>query len=116
TRCGHVYIHPMPRPEQVPALYPSWYYTVNPKSPIYLDGKVVEQKLLKDAQRLKRLAEKITVRSIVDIGGGNLTRLVKIKEVFGANVETICVDLQFDQAALAAARAANVILVQGNVE
>lgn len=116
TQCGHVYIHPMPRPEQVPALYPSWYYTVNPKSPIYLDGKVVEQKLAKDAQRLKRLAGGTTIRSIVDIGGGNLTRLIKIKECFGTGVETICVDLQFDQAALAAAKAANVVMVQGNVE
>src|SRR5438132_5237387 len=66
TRCGHVYIHPLPRPEQVPALYPSWYYTVNPKSPIYLDGKVVEQKLAQDAHRLKRLAGNTAIRSIVD--------------------------------------------------
>ncbi len=116
TRCGHVYIHPLPRPEEVPALYPSWYYTVNPKSPIYLDGKVVEQKLLQDAHRLRRLAAEATIRSIVDIGGGNLTRLIKIKEVFGADVETICVDIRFDQSAVTAAKAAGVKLVQGNVE
>jgi SAM-dependent methyltransferase len=116
VRCGHVYIHPLPETEEVASLYPTTYYTVNPSSPIYLDGKVVEQKLVKDAERLKSLTSGIPVRSIVDIGGGNLTRMVKIKEVFGPDVETICLDLQFDQAALEAARAANVKMVQGNVE
>jgi SAM-dependent methyltransferase len=115
-RCSHVYIHPIPQPEDVSSLYPPWYYTVNPKSPIYLDGKVVEQKLVQDAWRLKRLTSAIPVRSVVDIGGGNLTRLVKVKEVFGPEVETICLDLQFDAAAREAAQAANIRMVQGNVE
>src|ERR1051326_1980005 len=116
ARCGHVYIHPMPATEEVPSLYPATYYTVNPRSPIYLDGKVVEKKLVQDAQRFKRLTGVIPVRSIVDIGGGNLMRLVKVKEVFGPEVETICLDLQFDDAALAAAKASGIKMVQGNVE
>ena len=116
VRCGHVYIHPMPAPEEVPSLYPGTYYTVNPRSPIYLDGKVVEKKLVQDAERLKRLTSVIPVRSVVDIGGGNLMRLVKVKEVFGPEVETICLDLQFDAAALAAAKSSNIRMVQGNVE
>src|SRR2546425_3246786 len=89
VRCGHVYIHPMPAPEEVRSLYPATYYTVNPRSPIYLDGQVVENKLVQDAQRLKRLTSAITVRSIVDIGGGNLMRPGKVKEVFGPEVETL---------------------------
>ena len=116
VRCGHVYIHPMPTPEEVRSLYPTTYYTVNPRSPIYLDGKVVENKLVQDAQRLKRLTGVIPVRSIVDIGGGNLMRLVKVKEVFGPEVETICLDLQFDDAALKAAETSRIRMVQGNVE
>lgn len=116
VRCGHVYIHPMPAPEEVRSLYPVTYYTVNPSSPIYLDGKVVENKLAQDAQRLKRLTGVIPVRSIVDIGGGNLMRLVKVKEAFGPEVETICLDLQFDAAALDAAKSSNIRMVQGNVE
>jgi ubiquinone/menaquinone biosynthesis C-methylase UbiE len=116
VRCSHVYLHPMPGPEAVPSLYPPWYYTVNPKSPIYLDGKVVEQKLVQDARKLKRLVGSFQVRSIVDIGGGNLTRLVKLKEVFGADAEAICLDLQFDTTALNAAKAAGIKTVQGNVE
>jgi len=116
ARCGHVYIHPMPGPEEIASLYPATYYTVNPKSPIYLDGKVVEKKLVQDAERLKRSTAIIHVRSIVDIGGGNLMRLVKVKEVFGPGVETTCLDLQFDAAALEAAKASNIKMVQGNVE
>jgi SAM-dependent methyltransferase len=116
AQCSHVYIHPIPAPAEVASLYPATYYTVNPKSPIYLDGKVVEAKLVKDAERLRRLTRVIPVRSVVDIGGGNLMRLVKLKEVFGKDVETICLDLQFDSAALEAARTAGIKLVQGNVE
>jgi len=116
VRCGHVYIHPIPAPEEIAALYPATYYTVNPGSPIYLAGKVVEKKLAQDAERLKRLTGIIPVRSIVDIGGGNLMRLVKIKEAFGHDVETVCLDLQFDAAALEAAKASNIRMVKGNVE
>jgi SAM-dependent methyltransferase len=116
VRCGHVYIHPMPKPEEVGSLYPKTYYTVNRNSPIYLDGAVVEKKMVKDAERLREMTRGINVRSIVDIGGGNLTRLVKLKEVFGSGTEAICLDLQFDEAAAANAQAAGVRMVQGNVE
>lgn len=116
VRCGHVYIQPIPEPAEIPSLYPSWYYTVNPKSPIYLDGPVVEKKLERDAENLKRLTGVIPVKSVVDVGGGNLMRLVKLKEVFGPDVETICLDLQFDAAALEAAKRADIRMVTGNVE
>lgn len=116
TCCGHVYLHPLPELQEIASLYPSTYYTVNPKSPIYLDGKVVEQKLVQDAKRLKKLTSAIPVRYIVDIGGGNLMRLVKVKEVFGSAVETICLDLQFDSTALEIAEKTQVKMVIGNVE
>ena len=114
--CGHVYIHPMPAAADVPALYPATYYTVNRNSPIYLDGAVVEKKMGQDARRLRDAVRGVNVRSIVDIGGGNLTRLMKLQEVFGAGTEAICLDFQFDAAALAAAKTAGLRLVQGNVE
>ena len=119
--CGHVYLHPLPAPEEVAALYPPWYYTVNPRSPIYLEGGVVEAKMAKDARKLRAQMGERTVRSIVDVGGGNLTRLVKLKEVFstsapGQDVEAVCLDLQFDEASLAQARSIGVRLVRGNVE
>ncbi len=127
-RCGHVFVHPLPAVHEVPALYPPWYYTVNPKSPIYMEGPVVEAKMVKDAENLRRQLGNRPVRSIVDIGGGNLTRLLKLKEVFGrragavggavapAAVEAICLDLQFDAAVLRQAQAAGIRCVTGNVE
>lgn len=120
TRCGHVSVHPLPEVADVPALYPPWYYTVNPKSPIYMEGPVVEAKMVKDAENLRRRLGPLEVKSIVDIGGGNLTRLIKLKEVFSrgapAPVEAVCLDLQFDAAVLRQAEAAGLRCVTGNVE
>lgn len=121
ARCGHVYLHPLPAVSEVAALYPPWYYTVNRRSPIYLEGGVVEAKMVKDARNLRAQLGNRTVRSIVDVGGGNLTRMVKLKQVFGVGapgqgVEAVCLDLQFDPAVVEPARAAGVRLVEGNVE
>ncbi len=119
--CGHVYLHPLPAPEEVAALYPPWYYTVNPRSPIYMEGGVVEAKMVKDARNLRTQIGNLPVRSVVDVGGGNLTRLLKLQEVFrvstpGGGLEAVCLDLQFDEAVKRQADAAGVRLVQGNVE
>ncbi|MGE3313209.1 MAG: class I SAM-dependent methyltransferase [Limisphaerales bacterium] len=118
--CGHVSIHPIPAVSEVAALYPAWYYTVNPRSPIYMEGPVVEAKMVKDAERLRRDLGSREVRSIVDIGGGNLTRLIKLREVFSRGrkevVEGICLDFQFDAAVLKQAEAAGLRCVTGNVE
>lgn len=120
VRCGHVCIDPIPAVTEVAALYPSWYYTVNPRSPIYMEGPVVEGKMVKDAEHLRRQLGRLEVRSIVDIGGGNLTRLMRLKEVFGRGasgpVEAICLDLQFDAAVLRQAGEAGLGCVTGNVE
>lgn len=120
TRCGHVSVHPLPAVEEVPGLYPPWYYTVNPKSPIYMEGPVVEAKMVKDAENLRRQLGDLAVKSVVDIGGGNLTRLIKLKDVFSRGapvpVEAVCLDLQFDAAVLRPAEAAGLRCVTGNVE
>jgi SAM-dependent methyltransferase len=120
ARCGHVSVHPSPAVADVPALYPPWYYTVNPKSPIYMEGPVVEAKMVKDAENLRRRLGPLAVKSVVDVGGGNLTRLIKLKEVFSrgapAPVEAVCLDLQFDAAVLRQAEAAGLRCVTGNVE
>jgi SAM-dependent methyltransferase len=113
--CGHVQLDPLPQPAEVAALYPPTYYTVNPASPIYMEGATVEHKMARDAVNLRALLGNPVVKSVVDVGGGNLTRLVKLKEAFGAR-EAVCLDLQFDDSVLAAARAAGVTPVVGNVE
>ncbi|MBL9138194.1 MAG: class I SAM-dependent methyltransferase [Verrucomicrobiales bacterium] len=118
--CGHVFIDPMPAASDIGALYPSWYYTVNPKSPIYMEGPVVEAKMVKDAEGLSRQLGGRSIRSVVDIGGGNLTRLIKLKEVLSRDqpspVEAVCLDLQFDAAVLSQAEGAGIRCVVGNVE
>jgi SAM-dependent methyltransferase len=118
--CGHIYIDPLPAVEQVAALYPSWYYTVNPRSPIYMEGPVVEAKMTKDAEGLRQRLGSRSIRTVVDIGGGNLTRLVKLREVFQrgveARVEAACLDLQFDAPMLEQAKSAGIRCVLGNVE
>ncbi|MFN0068921.1 MAG: methyltransferase domain-containing protein [Limisphaerales bacterium] len=146
TRCGHVSVHPLPEVADVPALYPPWYYTVNRKSPIYMEGPVVEAKMVKDAENFRRRLGGLAVKSVVDVGGGNLTRLIKLKEVFSrppsegrapralggegargcdgarpsemrpSEIEAVCLDLQFDAAVLRQAEAAGLRCVTGNVE
>ncbi len=120
TRCGHVSLDPLPQVQDIAALYPPWYYTVNPRSPIYMEGPVVEAKMVKDARRLRAQLGNLEVRSLVDIGGGNLTRLVKLKQVFSEGaahpVEAVCLDFQFDEAVQATARQGGITCVTGNVE
>jgi SAM-dependent methyltransferase len=120
TGCGHVFLDPLPAAEDVPALYPPGYYTVNPQSPIYMEGPVVEAKMVRDAQGLRKQLGSRRVRSVVDVGGGNLTRLIRLKEVFseaqGEAVEAVCLDLQFDAAVRATAAKAGIRCVTGNVE
>jgi SAM-dependent methyltransferase len=118
--CGHVQLDPLPAVEDVAALYPASYYTVNPRSPIYMEGPVVEAKMERDARHLRQLLGARTVHSIVDIGGGNLTRLVKLREVFQQDsptpVAATCLDLQFNAAVLEQAGKADIRCVTGNVE
>jgi SAM-dependent methyltransferase len=114
--CGHVYKHPLPEAAEVGLLYPPTYYTVNKKSPLYLDGPIYERKLVKDAQKLARQARGIDVRSVVDIGGGDIQRLIKVKEVFGPSVEAVAFDLQFEEEWIRKADAHGVKVVVGNVE
>ena len=114
--CGHVYKHPMPAPEEIASLYPPTYYTVNKKSPLYLDGRIYERKLVKDAEKLRRQTQGLNIRSIVDIGGGDIQRLIKVKEAFGSEVEAIAFDLQFEQEWIDRAGRHGVRVVVGNVE
>ncbi len=120
ARCGHVFLDPLPELEEIPTLYPPGYYTVNRSSPIHMEGAVVEAKMVKDAEALRRQVGAREVGSIVDMGGGNLTRLVHLKEVFSRGsklpVEAACLDLQFDASARQAAEAAGIACISGNVE
>jgi SAM-dependent methyltransferase len=116
TRCGHVYVHPLPQYAEIASLYPNTYYTVNKKSPLYLDGAIYEKKLGADAHKLRRSLKDFKIRSIVDVGAGEISRLVKLKEAFGGDVEAIAFDIQFEPNIEEQAKQHGVKLVHGNVE
>lgn len=116
THCGHVYVHPLPQYSEIASLYPNTYYTVNKKSPLYLDGAIYEKKLGSDARKLKRSLDGFKIRSIVDVGAGEISRLSKLKEAFGGGVEAIAFDIQFEPDIEQQAKQHGVKLVHGNVE
>lgn len=114
--CGHVSVHPLPEPEEVASLYPPTYYTVNKASPLWLDGAIYEKKLAADAVKLRRSLAAYPIRSIVDVGAGEISRLIELKRAFGEGVETIALDIQFDPHIQEQARQNGIRLVVGNVE
>ena len=116
TECGHIYVHPLPQYSEISSLYPNTYYTVNKKSPLYLDGAIYEKKLGADARKLRRSLQGFNIRSIVDVGAGEISRLVQLKEAFGGDVEAIAFDIQFEADIEKQAARHRVKLVHGNVE
>lgn len=116
TNCGHVYVHPLPEYSEIASIYPNTYYTVNPKSPLHLDGGIYEKKLGADARKLKRSLAGFDIRSIVDVGAGEINRLARLKEAFGGGVEAIAFDIQFEPNIEAEAKREEIKLVHGNVE
>jgi SAM-dependent methyltransferase len=111
SRCDHVYIHPMPTIEEIPALYPSTYYTINPQSPNYIKGFILETQTSMGVKRTLKF-----IHSIVDIGCGNAHRLLKLADVLGSQVKLIGLDLQHQSSTIIAAQEKGVVLVEGNLE
>lgn len=115
-RCGHTYVHPLPSYEEIPSIYPNTYYTVNKRSPLYLDGRIYEAKLASDARKMRESLREHKIRSIVDVGAGEISRLVELKKAFGNDVEAIALDIQFDEHIVETAKANGITLLHGNVE
>jgi ubiquinone/menaquinone biosynthesis C-methylase UbiE len=116
AKCQHVYLHPMPTPEEIPSLYPPTYYTVNHQSPNYITGFILKIQTKMGVNRTLKFMKGLSVNSIVDIGCGNAARLFKIADIFGNHIELIGLDLHHDVSTITAARKKGVILVEGNVE
>jgi SAM-dependent methyltransferase len=66
--------------------------------------------------RTLRFMKGIPVNSIVDIGCGNASRLIKLADIFGNHVGLIGLDLHHELSTITAARKKAIILVEGNVE
>ncbi len=114
--CGHHYVHPLPPYEEIASIYPTTYYTVNKKSPLWLDGWFYEKKLASDAHKLRNSLRQFNIKSIVDVGSGEVSRLAQFKDAFGGGVEAIAFDLQFNDSIVEDAKKADIRLITGNVE
>jgi SAM-dependent methyltransferase len=114
TKCGHVALNPIPQPDEVGALYPPTYYTVNPNSPLYLHGFIYEQKIRGDIKRIRSYADVRQLRSIVDIGCGDAARLFELRKLVRPETECIGLDLRFQPDIVKRAEAARIRLVEGS--
>ncbi len=113
--CEHVYLDPLPTPEEFPLLYPPTYYTLNPDSPNAIQGFILKMQTRMAVRRTLKFMDS-SVSSVVDIGCGNADRLLRLSEIFAGRAELIGADLRHDPATVAAAKSKGVSLVEGNVE
>jgi SAM-dependent methyltransferase len=115
-QCGHISLEPIPEPGKVAALYPPSYYTINPASPLYLQGFIYESKIRRDVERIRSFMDAGRLRSIVDIGSGDAARLFQLRKVVPATTECIALDLTFTETMRERAAAARISLIEGNIE
>lgn len=116
AQCGHGYLSSPPPPEQLSAIYPSSYYTVNPRSPIHFDEFIHKAKIRRDVRRILSLTAGRRLASVVDLGCGDAERLAQIGERLGGSVELIGVDFQPDVKRSAQLADRGVRLVEANIE
>lgn len=114
--CGHGFLDPLPAPEELAAIYPPTYYTVNPRSPVRLSGRLQDLKLRRDVRRIRDLAAGRAVRSVVDLGCGDAERLERLGDALPGEVELVGIDLQPDPSRVRDLAARGVRLVRGNIE
>lgn len=114
--CGHGRLDPLPAPDQLDAIYPSTYYTVNPRSPIRFPEFIYDVKMKRDVDRIVSLAAGRPVRSVVDLGCGDAERLARLGESLGGGVELIGVDFQPDEKRIVELEGRGVRLVRADLE
>lgn len=114
VRCGHVSLNPLPKADEVAALYPPTYYTVNPASPLYLHGFIYEKKIQLDIKRIRSYADVRRLRSIVDVGCGDAARLFQLRKIVPKDTECIGLDLRFQPDMMERAKQARIDLVEGS--
>jgi SAM-dependent methyltransferase len=112
AECGHISLDPIPTAEEVAALYPPTYYTVNPASPLYLQGFIYESKIRRDIERIASYVDLKKLQSVVDVGCGDAARLFLLRKTL-PELECIGLDLRFPQDLAVRARAERISLVEG---
>src|SRR5262249_57618997 len=109
---GGVALNPIAQPDEVGALYPPTYYTVNRNSPLYLHGFIYRQKIRGDIKRIRSYADVRQLRSIVDIGCGDAAPLFELRKLVRSETGCIVLDLPFQPVIVKLAEAARVRPVQ----
>jgi ubiquinone/menaquinone biosynthesis C-methylase UbiE len=111
--CGHISLDPIPKAQDVAALYPPTYYTVNPDSPLYLRGFIYEMKIRRDVERIASYTDLKKVHSIVDVGCGDAARLFQFRKLL-PDVECIGLDFKFQREAEERAQRERISLIVGS--
>jgi SAM-dependent methyltransferase len=116
-KCGHVYLNPLPAPEEVAALYPPTYYTVNPNSPLFHESKLIRWKMGKDARDFRARWGDRKFTNLIDIGCGDVKRIAAYRDAYAdCAAQGTAFDLLFSDRARALAKELNVECREGNIE
>lgn len=115
--CQHTFLAYRPDESQLAQIYPASYYTVNPQSPLFLKGFIYRHKIRSDAARILKLVEERNVRSILDVGCGDCSRLMSLdRGCSDRGLRLSGLDIQFTDQIRRAAAAEGIELIEGSIE
>jgi len=115
--CGLLFLDDKPSQKEISKLYSNQYYTVNPKSPLYLKGLIYKTKLRGDLKRVVKFVKTHGSTSVLECGCGNIQRLVGLRKIFGKErLRLVGIDLQLTLEAREAARRYDIELFEGSVD
>lgn len=115
--CGLLFLDSKPAKEEVPKLYSSSYYTVNPDSPLFLKGFIYHAKLRSDINRVVKIIKKYHLVSVLELGCGNIQRLIGLRKTFkNYDLRLVGVDLKFSDEARGEAKHYGIELFKGDVD
>jgi SAM-dependent methyltransferase len=96
--CGLLFLDPRPAKDEIPKLYSSSYYTVNPDSPLFLKGFIYHAKLKNDINRVVKIIKRYHLSSVLELGCGNVKRLIGLRKRFKSDrLKLVGIDLQFSK-------------------
>ncbi len=115
--CEHMFLARRPDESRLARIYPSTYYTVNPRSPLFLKGLIYKYKIRSDVARLLDLVRRRGVGSILDVGCGDCTRLKALgRRCDVPGLKLTGLDIQFNDRIRGAAADEGVDLIEGSIE
>lgn len=115
--CGLLFLADKPSQDEIPKLYSSHYYTVNPRSPLYLRGLIYRTKLKSDLKRVVKIIKTHGCASVLECGCGNIQRLVGLRKIFTKeHLRLVGIDLQLTRETKETATQYDIELFEGNVD